>query len=411
MTLCILHVLDHSIPLHSGYSFRTKAILEQQRAFGWKTFHVTSPKHSLASGIQVEEEDVESLRFYRTRSMTTLLGMLPVLNQWNVVKLLEKRLQEILSSVKPDIIHAHSPALNGQAALRVGKRHGIPVVYEVRAFWEDAAVDHGTSKEWSLRYRLTRALEMSVFKRAAAVTAICEGLRNDILDRGIAAHKVTVVPNAVDAIHFNPRRGRDPALARRLGLAGNHVIGFIGSFYAYEGLALLLEAVPKVLAVRPNVKVVLVGGGPEESTLKQIVARLDIGHAMTFVGRVPHDQVQRYYDLIDILIYPRLPMRLTELVTPLKPLEAMARQRLVLGSNVGGHRELIRPGMTGQLFEAGDPDALATKLLSMLDNAHLWPALQSKARHFVETERTWAKTVARYEPIYRRLARSTEATS
>ena len=120
--------------------------------------------------------------------------------------------------MKPDILHAHSPALNGVAALRAGARFNLPVVYEVRAFWEDAAVDHGTSKEWGARYRLTRQLETYVLKRADAVTTICEGLRGDIIERGIPENKVTVIPNAVDLQRFSMSEQADPELQDISGL-------------------------------------------------------------------------------------------------------------------------------------------------------------------------------------------------
>ena len=191
-------VLDHSIPLHSGYTFRTRSILREQRALGWETFHVTGAKQG--SGEMLEETS-DGLHFYRTPSGSAL-SKLPVLNQVDVIDGLARRLAEIIPVVKPDVLHAHSPVLNAIAALRAGKKFGIPVVYEVRAFWEDAAVDHGTSTENGLRYKLTRALETYALKRADAVTTICEGLRKDIVARGIPADKVTVIPNAVDIDKF-----------------------------------------------------------------------------------------------------------------------------------------------------------------------------------------------------------------
>src|SRR5210317_1803978 len=151
----ILHVLDHSIPLHSGYTFRTRNILQQQRARGWETVHITGGKHLNPAG---QEEDVDGFHFYRTQASEGLLDSLPVLDQLAVVNALSARLDEVVAKERPDILHAHSPSLNGLAALRVGRRHGLPVVYECRAFWEDAAVDHGTCREGGLRYRLTRAI-------------------------------------------------------------------------------------------------------------------------------------------------------------------------------------------------------------------------------------------------------------
>lgn len=248
---------------------------------------------------------------------------------------------------------------------------------------------------------MSRALETFALKRADHVTTICEGLRKDIISRGISAERVTVIPNAVDPSEFRFGGVADDELKVKLGLIGAKVLGFAGSFYAYEGLDLLIAAMPGLVAARPDVKLLLVGGGFQESALRAQAASLGVADRVVFVGRVPHDQVQRYYDLIDVLVYPRHSMLLTELVTPLKPLEAMAQGRVLVASDVGGHKELIRDGETGLMFRAGDVGALRQRVLDMLklDDAGR-ERLQLAGRRFVETERTWANSVARYRNVY-----------
>ncbi len=397
----VLHVFDHTIPLHSGYTFRSLALLRGQRALGWETFHLSSPKHSAGLGDKADgalEDTVDGWHFYRTPELPT--SSLPVLREAQLMKSVERRLEAVASQLRPDVIHAHSPVLNALPALKVGERLGIPVVYEVRAFWEDAAVDHGSTHEGSVRYRLTRAMETRALKRAAHVFTICEGLRQDIVARGLPADGVTVIPNAVDIEAFTPIGEPDEALKAQLGLSGCTVLGFIGSFYAYEGLDLLVEALPAVLAAKPDVRVLLVGGGPQDAALKAQVAQLGLSDRVVFTGRVPHAEVQRYYDLVDLLVYPRHSMRLTELVTPLKPLEAMAQGRLLLASDVGGHRELIRDGDTGKLFRAGSAPALAQAALDLLAAPQTWPAVRAAGRRFVETERNWTVSVSHYPAAY-----------
>jgi PEP-CTERM/exosortase A-associated glycosyltransferase len=396
----ILHILDHSIPLHSGYTFRTRSILREQQALGWETFHVTGSKQGDSGAL---EEDVDGLHFYRTPKSSSALARLPVLDKLEVIDGLTRRLSQIIPLIKPDVLHAHSPSLNAIAALRAGKKFGIPVVYEVRAFWEDAAVDHGTATEHGLRYRLTRALETYALRHASAVTTICEGLRRDIVERGIAADKVTVIPNAVDIDKFAVGGVADLALKHKLGLQDKRLIGFIGSFYAYEGLEVLLRALPAMLLRQPDLRVLLVGGGSEGAHLRQLAKQLGIEDKVVFTGRVPHEQVQQYYDLLDVLVYPRLSMRLTELVTPLKPLEAMAQGRVLAASDVGGHLELIEHGKTGVLFKAGDAQSLADNVGDLLAAQDQWPALRANGRRFVENERNWPISVARYKQIYARL--------
>ena len=396
----VLHVLDHSIPLHSGYTFRTAALLREQRALGWETFHLTSPKQGATT---MPFEDVDGLRFYRTPLAKGTLAKIPLGREVALMKQLEVRLEEVARDTRPDIIHAHSPVLNALPAIKVARKLGIPVVYEIRAFWEDAAVDHGSTSEGSLRYRATRRLETRAIQQVDHVFTICEGLRADIVARGIPPGKVTVIPNAVDIESFQLASPPDPHLQQKWGLTGKTVVGFIGSFYAYEGLDLLLDALPELISLHPNVRVLLVGGGPQEANLRQQAERLGLGGYVIFTGRVPHKEVNRYYDLIDVLAYPRHPMRLTELVTPLKPLEAMAQGQLFVASDVGGHQELVEDKKTGILFQAGSRQALVQAILELLDNRDRWPELRANGRRFVESIRNWKNSVANYREPYLRL--------
>ena len=140
----------------------------------------------------------------------------------------------------------------------------------------------------------------------------------------------------------------------------------------------------------------LVGGGPQDAALKAQAQQLGVADKVVFTGRVPHAEVQRYYDLVDVLCYPRHSMRLTELVTPLKPLEAMAQGRLLVASNVGGHQELIRHGETGLLFQAGSAEALTSAVLDLLARREQWPVLRAAGRRFVEAERNWAASASAF---------------
>ncbi|MEQ9607748.1 MAG: glycosyltransferase, exosortase A system-associated [Kiloniellaceae bacterium] len=397
----ILHVLDHSLPQQSGYVFRTLGILRAQRARGWQTFHLTTPRHPDTTSA---EETVDGWHFYRTPLAAHPSDRLPFVRDWRQMQATRARLDGIIRELRPDILHAHSPVLNGLPALGAARRHGIPLVYEIRAFCEDAAVDLHKVRAWGARYRATRALETYLLRRADAAVTICEGLRNDIVDRGIPAGKVTVVPNAVDMDDFREVPPRDAALAGRYGLTEGATIGFIGSFYAYEGLELLIEAAARLKDRIPELKLLMVGGGPQQDNLRALAQSLGLDGRAIFTGRVPHEDVKRYYGLVDVLVYPRHRMRLTDLVTPLKPLEAMAQGKLVLASDVGGHRELIEPGATGFLFPADDTAGLVQALVDLFDRRQQWPAVRARGRRLVEEERSWAASAARYAPVYAALS-------
>ena len=384
--------------MHSGYTFRTRAILRAQLAKGWDVRGLTGRRH-VSAGPQ--EELVDGLHFHRTPGEAA--GGNALLREWRDISAHADAIESLVRQWRPDIIHAHSPVLNAMAAQRVARRHGIPLIYEIRAFWEDAAVGNGTGTEGSPRYWLTRQLETHAVRAADAVAVICEGLRSDLVARGIDSAKITVSPNGVDLDQFGAPVPRDPALTAKLGLEGADVVGFIGSFYDYEGLDDLLAAMPRLVRARPRAKLLLVGGGPMEQALRDQALASPFTDHIVFVGRVPHDQVEHYYAQVDVLAYPRKAMRLTDLVTPLKPLEAMAQGRLVAASSVGGHRELIEDGVTGTLFAPDDPAAIAQALAGMFADRGFWDERRIVARDFVERERNWSSNILRYEPVYQRL--------
>lgn len=390
----ILHVLDHSLPMHSGYTFRTRAILRAQQALGLAVRGITGQRH-VADGPAVEE--VEGLTFHRTPG--TANGPAG-LKEWREIDALADAIIALADQWRPDILHAHSPALNGLAAIRAGRKLGIPVVYEIRAFWEDAAVGNLTGREGSLKYRLTRQLENMAVRGANAVMTICQGLKDDLVARGFPAEKIGIMPNGVDLTTFGDPAARDPALAAELGVGEGPVIGFIGSFYDYEGLDDLIAAMPVLVERHAGAHLLLVGGGPMDESLRAAASASPVADRIHFTGRVPHSEVERYYALTDVMAYPRKQSRLTDLVTPLKPLEANAQMQLVAASDVGGHRELIRHGETGVLFEPDNPAACAQALAALIDQRDQWDRIRAAARTHVRDHHDWATNIQRYQVVY-----------
>jgi len=291
------------------------------------------------------------------------------------------------------------------AALKERRQSGQPVVYEIRAFWEDAAVDHGTYRHGSVKYRLVRALETWACRKADQVVVICRGLKRDLESRGIDPGKIAVSPNGVDIHDFRPCEP-DREYLQAWKLKGKTTIGFIGSFYRYEGLELLIDAFGELCRRHTGLMLLLAGGGNTEADLR--IKALDMGlmEKVVMPGRIPHGRIPGVYALCDILAYPRYSMRLTDLVTPLKPLEAMAMSRPLVASDVGGHRELIRDGETALLFSPGNVGSLVEALEELILNRDLRAKLAAAGRAWVVRERTWDKTTAVYEDVYSRAMKS-----
>ena len=398
----VLHILDHSAPLQSGYVSRTLGILRAQRALGLDPVCLTTPRHNVDAGEPKSDvEEVMDFRFHRTATpkKKRVPGPMFITEMFSTAA----RLAEVIKIEKPDILHAHSPSLNAFPALNAAKKFNLPSVYEIRAFWEDAAVDLGTTSEGSMRYRVTRSMETQVCRRVSHVFTICEGLRQDLLKRGTPSTKLSLAPNAIEPERFSPVAEPDAKLRAEIGLSDGPVIGFVGSFYHYEGLHSLIEAFPTIRETIPGAQLLFVGGGMEDESLRTAAA--PFGDAIKFTGRVPPEKVPSHYSVIDVLVYPRLKMRLTDLVTPLKPLEAMAMKQRFVASDVGGHKELVKHGETGRLFTAGDIGALSSTVIEALQKANTPEdqGILERGLAFVKEERSWSAVAQRYAPVYERL--------
>jgi PEP-CTERM/exosortase A-associated glycosyltransferase len=410
--LRILHVLHNSLPLVTGYGVRTGYILRLQRLNGFEVLAVTSAQHP--NGPE-RREDIDGVVHIRTASRSG--RQWPLLRESRAMTLLERQVMLAVEEFQPHIVHAHSPVLVGIPAARVAQRAGLPFVYEVRDLWENAAVDRGRFRQNSVLYRLARAAETRVLRRADAVVAICESLRRELTPRVGHAGTVDVVANGVDVDAFAPCPEPE-GLRQRLGLARRQIVLYAGSFQPYEGLELLVQAMPHVLAHVPDAHLLMVGGSAslayasgatgalQEDSLGILVGQLGLQSRVTFTGRIPHEDVRQLYTLADIVAYPRLLTLTTALTTPLKPLEAMAMGRAVVVSDVPAVRELVVDGKTGVAFRAGSARSLADCCVGLLRDASTRARLGHAAREAVIADRQWPDLIARYGAIYARVLSS-----
>ncbi|HXN17185.1 MAG TPA: glycosyltransferase [Candidatus Binatus sp.] len=399
----VLHVLDHSRPLLSGYSVRSHSLIVAQKKIGFRPCAITGPLH------QLDDRDgadtiIEEISYQRTPLLPgllrrTLSRRIPVARELAVVKLLRKRILAQLDQEPIDLVHAHSPALCGLAALQAARARGIPFVYEIRAFWEDAAVDQNKTRPASPRYMISRRLEGYVARNADAVVGIAQHILDDLHERGLSREKLFHVPNGVDADRF-VALPRDAQLASELGLGKGPVMGFIGSLYRYEGIAWFVRAAAELRRRGVAFQVLIVGQGEEMPEIQAAIRENGAQGYVHTVGQVPHDQIQRYYSLMDIMVYPRRRIRLTELTTPLKPLEAMAQGKAVLASDVGGIRELVAPEIPCLLFEPDDIEDFSRKSTQLLGDESFRHRLGESGRQMILREKDWKVLARRYEAVY-----------
>jgi PEP-CTERM/exosortase A-associated glycosyltransferase len=399
----VLHVLDHSRPLLSGYSVRSHSLITAQKHIGFFPQVVTGPLHG-TDDLGAHETSMDGILYRRTPVKTgieqrAIQSRVPVLREMSVVRLLRKRILEILDEQTFDVIHAHSPALCGLAAMQAAKARGIPFVYEIRAFWEDAAVDQQKTKVKSLRYQISRGLESYVAKRADAVVGIARHILEDLRERGIESKRLFHVPNGVNAEKFTALE-RDAKLAAHLGLDDSPVLGFVGSLYRYEGIAWMVRASERLRQEGLRFQILIVGRGEDTQDIEAAIRELRAQDYIKAIGQIPHEEVQDYYSLMDILVYPRRSVRLTELTTPLKPLEAMAQRKAVLASDVGGIRELVEPETPCLLFKADDVEDFCRKAKHLICDGPFRKDLADRGLQMILREKDWDILAERYRDVY-----------
>jgi PEP-CTERM/exosortase A-associated glycosyltransferase len=411
----ILHLLHRSTPGTHGYAVRSREIVTKQLTKGLMPMVVTSPSQSPLGKLDKQgSEYIDGIRYFRSCSAllpatsevddrSTLRSTLRVMQN----ALLLKMTLRVAQTCRPAVIHAHSPFTCGLVARAVGRILDIPTVYEMRGIWEEShAMRHGAERA-RLRYRIVEHLEDASLKWADACCVICESLRTEVIVRGVPESRVFVVPNGVDHDLFMPGPVRED-LRQQWGLGGARVMGYVGSFSRYEGLQLLIE-VMKILGKEfPDLRLLLVGDGDLDATLRRSAEAADLSNRVVFTGRLEHRAVLDFYRLCDFLVLPRQDTPETRLVTPLKPLEIMAVAKPLIASDIGGHREIIQDGFNGLLFRANDTAELASRCRLLLQNTQLQMDLGSRARRWVVENRDWNLLVERYVEWYQRLTGRTQ---
>jgi glycosyltransferase involved in cell wall biosynthesis len=315
-------------------------------------------------------------------------------------------------AVRAEVIHAHSPYRCALAAAGAARRLGLPMVYEVRGLWEESGVATGRFEEGDSRYRAWRRREEEAMRRADALVCICEQLRQELIGRGVPAERIVVCPNAVDPEVFRPvpdAAPRPPDVRAAAAALRGLRLGYIGSLRKLEGVDDLVRGAAELVRRGCEVSLLVVGSGPDLAGLRRLADRLGIGDRSVFTGRVPHDHTPYYYDLIDAFVISRPDVRVARLVTPLKPLEAMAMGRALVMSDLPALRELAPEGDAALYYRAGDPGALADVCERLAMDPGLRRRLGEGARCWVCERRTWRAAIAELPRAYACAARNAGA--
>ena len=387
----VLNILAFSLPYTSvGYATRSHGLALGIQHAGWRILPYTRPgfpgdfKKELAGKSLPSTDTVDGVTYHRLleisrNDMSEEAYLRACADAWETIILRER----------PSVVHAASNYVTALPALIAAKKTGVPFVYEVRGFWEVTRSSRDESFMHTAKYRHMALFEKLVCEQADRVITITTPMKEELVRRGLPEDKIAIAFNSVDVERFVPIP-RDEELARRLGIPeGCPVIGYIGSLVDYEGLDDLIMAVAALKREGLPFRLLLVGDGAVFEDLRHQVDELDLADVVIMPGRVPHEEVESWYSLVDIAPFPRKPWEVCELVSPLKPFEAMSQQKAVVVSSTRALREIVRHGENGMIFEKGNADSLRDVLRELLADADMRARLGRNARDWVTRERTW----------------------
>ena len=440
----VLHVLANGPPDVNGYAVRTQGLLKAYSETGQiEPVGLTSPwypeRESMAAPIEVDgityhrclhparmkstsgvgmkwsagrgrdriagSEGFAAKPFWRRALHFALKPLRPGWS-WIEERILFKhftaRIIEVAKQENADIIHAHVPYRVGMPAMKAARTLGIPFVYEMRGMWEESAVASGRWRTGGLAHNRFRRMETKVLRKADAVICISETLRNEAISRGVPSGKITIVPNAV-----NPKGSttNESELLEQMKdkLGKTPVVGYIGSLRELEGVDMTAEAVALLREGGLDAKLFVLSSESGQSELLAHCERLGIGEHAHVVGPVPHEQVAPFYDLIDVFVVSRPDTRVTRLVTPLKPFEAMQAGCPLVMADLPALAEIVTDGETGRLYPPDDVESLANTIRELLEDESLRTNLGNAAAEWIAAERTWTKVVKGTTEVYQNL--------
>jgi glycosyltransferase involved in cell wall biosynthesis len=402
----VLHIVTDALPaVSAGYTVRTQEIAVAQRAAGLDPHVVTRIGFPVTAGTIDGRQlvTVDGVPYHRL-----LPWVMPGRADTIATEGL-RRAARLVAELNPAVLHAASNYANAVGALALREATRLPVIYEVRGFWEDTWLSRHTGSGGettgeladSDRYRRSRALETHCMRSADLVVTLGEAMRGEIIERGVPEDKILIVPNAVSADFLTPLPD-GTAPRRSLGVKdGEYVVGLVSSLVAHEGIGTLLDAVKILNDGGVPVRALIVGDGPELGALRRHAAAL--GLDAIFTGRVPMTAVREFHAVLDVFVVPRTRDRVCQLVTPLKPVEAMASGRAVVVSATSALGEIVKDKVTGMLVPPQDAEALAACLRRLLADPELRKKLGDAAREWVARDRTWERNAERYRDAYARL--------
>jgi len=385
--LNIIYAIHNSLPeTNNGYSIRSHFIAKSAQKEGIKIYPITRVGFPLDLGnVRNYKDDnfnpiVDTLAYYRMNKNGYRWGQVPIKDY---IENYSKMLSQFAKDREATIVHAASNYVNGLAGINAARILNIPSIYEVRGFWEITGASRNPEYKNSDMYNLQQRLENQACRDATSVIALSEIVKEELMRRGIDGNKIYIVPNGVDTEKMKPTE-KNIDLLNKLNWNRKFVVGFIGSVVDYEGLKLLVEAAEKLMkSGHDDFRYMIVGDGNDLENLKKLVEEKELSRLFLFMGRIPYEDVNKYYSIMNVACYPRLNWEVCAIVSPKKPFEAMAYGIPVVSSSVRANSYFIEDGVNGLIHKSENSDSIVEKLKLLYEDDKLTQKIGSNGRKWI----------------------------
>lgn len=397
--MVVLNLMQYFIPEYSGSTTRSYNIMKR---LPYDTFVITSDRTIEGKKIPLSSEFIDGIFVYRIPapylSRPEIPEIIRQISKLSSYYSLPTNPTRIFRNNDPELIHVHNILPFGRFAQYMKKHNlSLPLVAEIHSFPEETT--KGITASFQKQFFKNELIR--ICDRADRTIVLTDSQKEYLQEfYGIPEEKIIVIPNCVDSDMFRPLPEDDEqvrSLQKKLNLE-KRVILYAGALDRINGIPDYLSVIPEMAKANPDILWVFAGTGPEYKRVLRFAQKIT---NIRLIPNIPFNMMPALYQICDIFILPRPSTPSTERIIPLKLLEALAMENVVLGSDVGGIKEVIRDGVNGFLYAATDPGNLAEKLGYIIEQD--LSNVRKEARKSVIGKYRWETSAAKLAALYNSL--------
>jgi glycosyltransferase involved in cell wall biosynthesis len=359
----ILYFVHSDLPYKtSGYTIRTQGVVNSLKNRGLDPEVVSrwgfpTDRNDFQADLEVKKLYVDENGISHHVDHSNM-GMAELQNQEYIAEASQK-LVEKCKSIKPSVIISASDHVTGLIGLVASRKLKIPFFYEMRGIWAFTRATNNPDYDGSFDYELRLRLEKQCALNADRVIVISEAMKRIVIKWGVKESKIRILHNGINMQKISNYKYKQ--------LGSQKTLGYIGSIVPYEGLKTTIKSLKYIKDRNGSCpKFIIAGDGVEKHKLEEVVKYNDLEEEVNFLGVIPHDKIDSFYNSVDAIILPRLSTKVTDIVPPLKPLEGIERRKIIISSDINTHREIFDNINNSFQFKPDDIDSQSKEIIKYL---------------------------------------------